>query len=329
MAGELWRSTAEVGKEVTYGTAVVATRQVYWNNLVPIYTREPRLHRFAVGNRQNVRANTLGPAVAGFTFDQAMSADEIIELLLACIAGGITPTVQETTGRRWTFTPGNTLESMTIRFNDGANSQIASGVYVDQLRITGTVRGPNTVSVTCFAKSVVDGALTGGLTQRVPKFSEGWETKLFLNAHEGTPGATAITLFGIAWDITISNGLARKYFSDNVNQTGAITIGELSVEGTLLVEAANAQALTEKANWEAATKRLMRLQFGNNKDIAGTSTPLKELVNLDIPAAWTAVDLGQTDENTRAYQFGFSYVYDPTNAFGVRLMADNARATAW
>lgn len=328
MPGELWRATAEIGKEVTYGAAVAATRQAYWNDLVPIYTREPRLHRFAVGNRQNVRANTLGPAIAGFTFNHAMSGDEIVELLLCAINGGVTPSTVEVAGRRWVFTPGTALDSMTIRFNDGANPMVAAGCYVDELRIAGRVEEQNIVSANIFAKSVVDGALTGGLTQRVPIFHEGWESKLYIDVHGGTPGTTAITLFGISWDIAIRNNLARKYFADNVNSTGSIPIGELSVEGNLVVEAANAQALTEKSNWEAATKRLIRLQFGNNLAIPGTTT-LKYLLNLDLPAAWTAVDLGQSDKNTRIYQFGFSYVYDPTNAFGVRLTADNARAAGF
>jgi hypothetical protein len=54
-----------------------------------------------------------------------------------------------------------------------------------------------------------------------------------------------------------------------------------------------------------------------------------EFVTVDIPGAWEAVDLGQTDENTRAYELSMQYVYDPTNAFGVQVRAQNERAAAY
>lgn len=329
MAGELWRATAEIGKETTYGTRVAATRKVYLRDPVGTREREPRPHMFAVGTRDNVRAFTLGPQVVGGSMSMAMSTDEMVEWLLATLAGAVTPSVVETTGRLWTFTPGNTLDSITLRYNDGARPWAVGGLYVDEMRIAGNVRSENVATFNFFGKEMVQEALTGGLTDRVPRFHEGWETKFYLDAHAGTPGATNIAGALISWDIAFRNNLARKYFADNTNATGAVTIGELGVEATLLVEASPAIALTEFNNWDAATKRLMRLEFGNNENISGTSTPLKYLVWLDIPAAWSAVDLGQTDENTRAYQFSAQYVYDPTNAFGFRAIARNARATAF
>lgn len=329
MAGELWRVVTQIGKETTYGTSVAATRKMYFREPVLTREREPRSHKFAVGARDNVRAFTLGPIVAAGKIEMAMSADELIELLLLGIKGGVTPSTVETTGRRWTFTPDPVLDSATVRWDDGARPWKATGCYVDQINIKGAANEENMVTADFFAKDVIQEALTGSLTDRVPRFSEGWETKLFIDAFAGTPGTTNIAGTLVNWDVTIKNNLDRKYFADNTNATGAVTIGELEVEAKLTFEASVAQALTEFNNWDAATKRLVRLQFGNNETISGTSTPLKYLVNIDMPGAWGAVDLSADDAGTRVYELTLHYVYDSTNAFGVRFIVDNARAAAY
>jgi hypothetical protein len=52
-------------------------------------------------------------------------------------------------------------------------------------------------------------------------------------------------------------------------------------------------------------------------------------VAIDIPGAWSAYNLGGTDGNSRVYELRLSYVYDPTNAFGLQVTAMNARTAAW
>jgi hypothetical protein len=63
-------------------------------------------------------------------------------------------------------------------------------------------------------------------------------------------------------------------------------------------------------------------------DLLGSGAD-KKFVTVDLPGAWNAVDLGQVDEQTRVYELGLQYVYDPTNAFGLQIRAQNARTAAW
>lgn len=326
MAGELWRRIFQIGKETTYGTAVAATRIMYFGEDSGLTKeREPRPHRFATGSRSGVRDFTLGPSVVGGTVSMPLSASEIIELLLLGVQGGVTPTGGGTP-KLWTFVPGTSLESATLEYNDGAVARRAYGVHVDALTFTGSANGPNEVSATLFGKELEAQALTGALTHRVPDFIEGWETKLYIDAFGGTAGTTNIAATLINWDVSFGNQLARKYFADNTNTTGAVTTGEIEVTANLTFEASASQSATEFTNWLAATKRLVRLEFGQNVVISGGD---KKFVTIDIPGAWSAYDLGQTDENTRAYQLTLQYVYDTTNAYGIQIRAQNARSAAW
>lgn len=326
MAGELWNGQAEMGKETTAGTAVASTRQMYFNEDSRLAReREPRPKRFSTGSRDNIRAMTLGPEKVSGQVALPMSASEIIELLLITIKGAVTPTGAGS-AKLWTFTPSATLDAATMRWHDGARPWMAAGLRGDKLKIAGSVKGDNLVTCELFGMSMIQQALTGSLAARVPDFIEGWESKIYLDAFAGTPGSTAVTGELINWDVEISNGLARKYWANNTQAAGAVTPSPIEINAKLLFEAAPAAALTEYGNWDAVTKRLVRLEFGQNEVISGAD---KKFVTVDIPGAWDAVDLGQTDENTRAYELSLQYIYDTTNTFGLQIRAQNARATAW
>lgn len=327
MAGELWRSYFQIGKELTPGTTVAATRRMYFDVDGSRLSRErdPRPHRFATASRDNVRAFTLGSTTVGGAVKLPLSASEIIELLLMSINGGVTPTGAGAV-KLWTFTPGNSLDSATLEWYDGARAWEAGGCLANKIKFSGNVKDAAMFEAEIFGLNWATTSMTGALAERTPDIIEGWETSLYVDAFEGTPGSTAVPGTLINWDIEIENGLARKYFADNTQDAGAITIGELGVTAKLTYEASPAAAATEFSNWDGVTQRLVRLMFGNNEVIDGSD---KKFISVDIPGAWDAFDLGGTNENTRTYELGLQYVYDPTNAFGLQIRAQNARATAW
>ena len=328
MAGELWRQFFQIGKETTPGTRVAATRRMYFNPEDSKLTRErgARPHKFATASRDNVRAFTLGSTEVGGTISQALSASEIIELLLMTIAGGVTPTDNDPVFL-WVFTPGTSLDAVTLEWNDGADEWEAGGIYGNKLTIEGSVEEENKVTCELFGLNMVNGiTMTASLDERTPDFIEGWETKLYIDAFGGTPGTTAVTGTLINWSIEIDNQLERKYFANNTQDAGAIPMGEIMVSAKLTFEAAAAQSATEFTNWNAATKRLVRIEFGQNEVINGAD---KKFVTVDLPGAWDAFDLGGSDKGTRTYELSLQYVYDPTNAFGVQIRCQNARSAAW
>ena len=326
MAGELWRGYFQAGKETTAGTSVAATRRMYFTpDSSFTREREARARRFSTGSRDNVRAFTNGPVVVGGTVKTPLSASEIIELLLMGIKGGVTPT-GASTPKLWTFVPGTSLDAATIEWYDGARGWDIGGCYADSLKFSGSANGEAMVEAAIFGMNMEIATPTTSLSERVPDFIEGWETKLYVDSFGGTAGSTAASGVLVNWEVEITNGLGRKYFADNTKNAGAITINELEVKAKLTYEASATAAATEFANFDAATKRLVRLEFGQNEVISGSD---KKFVTIDIPGAWEAVNLGGTDENTRVYELSLQYVYDTTNAYGVQIRAQNARATAW
>jgi hypothetical protein len=263
MAGDLWRAKLEIGKETTAGTAVAGSRLVYARTPTLTRVRDPRIHEFATGTRDTVRQLTLGPTQVGGQLVVPVSGDELVELFLMGIKGGVTPTTPTgaTAGRLWTFKPDPTLDSATLRWLDAANTWVAAGNLVNQLTFAGNVNGEHLVTADLFGQSMVTGSLTGGLSERVPTFFEGWQTRMYIDSFGGTPGFTPAPGVLINWSVTITNNLGRKYTADNTLNASSIPIGTLGIQATLMFEAATARALTEYAAWDAVTKRLLRLEF--------------------------------------------------------------------
>ncbi len=325
MAGELWAQQWEIGKETTAGTPVARTRGMYFDPGSKLSrTHDARPHKFSTGSRDNTRSLTLGPQMVEGTLSMPLSASEIVELLLMSIRGGVTPT--GATEKIWTFTPGTTLDPVSLGWHDGARPWLASGVVGSKLKISGNVKEATTVSLDVMGLTQTQTALTGGFAARVPDIIEGWETKLFIDAFGGTAGTTQVTGTLINWDIEIDNGLTRKFFASNSNATSGILLGEIGVTAKLTFEASSATSLTEFDNWVAGTERLVRLDFGNNVLITGVHY---YQVTVDIPGAWDAVDLGGSDEGTRTYELSLQYVYDTTNSYGVQIRAKNTRSAAY
>jgi hypothetical protein len=330
MSGESWRKFFQAGKETVYGTPVAATRREYFmpdSNL----TRARTVNRVpaSTGTRdQIVDAKTRAVTAAG-SVSMMLGANEILELLLMCIKGAVTPTT--TLGAStWVFTPGTTLDSGTLEWYDGYRAWQSAGVYVNQLRIQrgAGVDSDITVQADLFGKDaiVMGGGMTPALTERVPDTIAGWETAIYIDAFGATAGTTLLSNTLIAADLTINNNLGRKYYGDDTVSTGQVTIGAIEITGQFTFEA-NAAGYAEYQNWDAATKRLVRLQFGNN--IIVGSAAAKLTVNVDIPGVWEVVDLTPEDANTKVYRFNYGYVRDPTNGWPVRFTVINGRTTAW
>jgi hypothetical protein len=435
MAGEKWQQVFQVGKETTAGTAVAATRKMYWMGDLT-RQRAVNLVKVASGTRDNQRDAKLRAVQAGAKVTQPLSADEMIEPLLACVQGSVTPTTALGCST-WVFKPGNTLDSQTVEFYDAYRGWQLRGALVDEIDISGTVSGDSKVDITYFGREAIinpmsgtggvsevqtialgaasagtvvysfngfntgsiafnasnatlqaalvalpsigagnvvcsagplpasvtvtfggnlakqaglplfTGAptgLTGGtltiarttagvnptlLADRVPNFMPGWNMALYADSFGGTVGTTNLAGTFISHKVTIKNNAARKYFGDNTTATGSIVLGELDINGEIVLEG-NAASFAEYNNWEAGTKRLVRILLGNSQydSVIGTSAN-KPQVWIDAPCAWTVVDLTPEDAGTKVYKFTFNYVYDPTNAYGIQVTTFSSRSAAY
>lgn len=329
MAGELWRETIQIGKETTPGTSVAATRKMYFENVSMDRKREARLHEFATGTPDQARAQTLGAVEAMGSFEMALSSDEIVEIALITIQGGVTPTTPggATLSRLWTFKPGVAdLDSASIERDDGARVRTLAGARGNSLRFQGRVGGDNRVSVELFGTDYVTDTLTGALASRTPTFIEGWETKAYIEAFGGTPGTTPLAGL-LNWNIQIQRNLGRVYTANNTLGANRVAPGKINVSGSFLVDAQDAAAQQLLTDWDAETYRMLRLEWGQNEII---ETTLKRFVTLDVPLALSDPGLNAEDQAIRAYEFTFNGLYEPTTlAAMLQLRAQNTRLTAY
>jgi hypothetical protein len=273
MAGEVYRSIVQVGKQTTAQAAVAATRRVYV--MAPSITREreSRPKAFATGDRQPVRAHRSGPAIVGGSIQTGCVADELLEWLEGTFgAGAVSTPSGATNARRHVYTPGEP-SYMTIEHNDGANLWQGIGMRCNGMTVSLAVNGEVTVTFPLFGLERQPlGAMTGSLPERTPPTAEGWESRFFIDAFEGTPGTTRVDDVLAAADIAFTNNLGRKYLASNRREASKLSAGVIGLTGSLRMEASEAQALTEYLNWSADTYRLFRLEIGNNDVIdAGTN----------------------------------------------------------
>jgi hypothetical protein len=320
-SGQLWGTKFQIGRETIAGTAVAATRVIYFNSDGSLSrTQKAREQRFAVGRRDNRLGVTNGPVEAGGTVSFPMSASEILEPLAFTVQGGVTATTPTgaTAGRQWVFKPSVTIDSATLQWDDAARQWHATGVQGDTFTIKGSVNDTNMVTVDLFATDVVQNALTGALTDRVPTFLEGWQTLIYVDTFGTVPGRSQIPGFLHSWNVPFNNQLGRWYAAGNTLSANRLTQGELDVTGTLTVDAYSAQAAAEFANWGNGVKKTIRLEF------LGTRGSIEASVNEVQTVAFTGVPTGGT---ATVNILGQSVVLPfDANAAAVKVLIDAALA---
>lgn len=325
----IYLTQMRAGKEVTYGTGVVATRRWYVTDPVLNAGQENAIFRFATGTPGNVRAVTQGKLQPSISFSTPVSSDELPELFgltVRASQAGVTPATAVNT-RDYTYTDGATVDSATVEWDDAARAWQAVGVRGTAIEISGSADGDNMLTFEGMASNITQQALTGTPTERVPVFHEGWETTVGIGAAGVDPTTlTAIAAFLQSWSIRFERASERKYLANNTRTAAAVVGGEITVSGSVTVEAAAAQALTEYTNYINATRRMTRLTFGNNATI---ETTFKKTVWLDLPLVWTGFELAGENAGSRMYTANFQGIYDATAAYLFRAIFRNDRASLW
>lgn len=281
MAGEVFRSVVQVGKQTTASAAVAATRRVYVMSPSITRERESRPKAFATGDRQPVRAHRSGPATVGGSIQTGVVPDELLEWLEATFGpASISTPSGATNARRHVYTPGDP-SYITVEHNDGANIWQGIGMRCNGMNVSLSVAGEVNVTFPLFGLERQPlGALTSALSERTPPTSEGWEARFYIDDLGDTPGTTRVDDVLAAADISFTNNLGRKYLASNRREASKLPAGVIGLTGSLRMEASEAQALTEYTNWEADTYRLFRLEIGNN-DVIDAGTNEQQTITID------------------------------------------------
>lgn len=267
--GQLWSSVFQYGRETVAGVAVPASRKAYFETgSVLTVQQAANEHRFAVGRPDNLLSVTPGPVTAAGSLSLPASASELPEIFLLGLRGGVTPVLLSggTLAQVWTFKPGGNLDSATIEWDDGANVWQGAGAQLNGVTITGDASGTLMVSGDIFATDVIPmpgGVVTPALTDRVPDFLEGWQSRLFLGSF-GSAFSALNYMPGLLrnWTINIAaNNLGRIRTADNTLATRRIVRGQFGATAQVTFDAYGAGAIAEFNNWRANTSRALGFEF--------------------------------------------------------------------
>lgn len=328
--GALWQERIQLGKEVTPGTGVAATRIGYFETVTLNKSRTNRTHRFKTGRRDNQVAITQGPTMVAGQLKLPAHPNEWLECLAITFGDGVITTPGGgTLSRTHTYKPTASLTSMTLERNDGSRVYRGLGIRGAGLSIDGSVDGDSSGTFDLYGNDVdtTFSTLTAALSDRNPPFLEGWQTKVYLDALGGTPGTTLITDLLTDWSIKLANNMNRIYAAGNTQAAIATIPGELDLSSDLTFLAESTAAATELTNWNAGTPKLLRLEFIGPVAIETTIFPT---IRIDIPGYWGDVDRNKEAYGAvRSYGFPLDYVYDSTLASGIVIACTCNRLTAF
>jgi|SRR3990172_8577584 len=279
----------QLGREVTAGTAVVATTM--WRGIGTLENLlEVKISDEDVGYISGLDRTSIPKKFAGITFD---SIEASFEQLLHIFEAGIktvTPTADGVgTGKIYTYdfptTAINALKTYTIEGGDNQQAQEMEYSFVEAFELSGKAGENLMVSGDWKGRQLTNTTFTPAVA--VPTlddilFSKG---KLYIEAIGGTWGTTQKSNTLLEASLKVKTGLIAKwtadgqiYFSFNKMTKPEITLEvKLEYDGT---------AIAEIANWEAQTPRLIQLKFeGSALTTPGTAYSFRTLL-INLAGKW-------------------------------------------
>lgn len=325
---EIRKRVYQVGVEAVAGTSVAATREWFGEGRIQPAGPEPSM-RVQERASYDAHHNAEEP-IEDFewSFEGGLDLDDIVEMLKVAARGAVTSTQPDAPGnpnvRNWTFLTADTApDTVTLRWDAAGDVFLAAYAMADFIEIAGGVSGGDvTVRLGGPCKDMVAASALTSIADVVNRITQGWETKLFLDAFGAAPLTTAVDGALLSWRVRLANGLTRFRGSQNDRLFTRLTRNLRVVESELVVDMAT-QANTEITNRRAVTKRIIGLRIGNNDLI---STTYNKKLDLAIPGAWTSSPIAE-DGGVSTVQLSHRAVYDATNAYAFRALVQNTRAT--
>lgn len=270
--GELALKKIQGGLEVTRGTPVVATRNIYGK--MTIVRNQAR--RFSNEDRgvftKYFRAN---PKLidAGFKLDADVTFEDLPYFLDTVIQGGVTPTGATATGFVWTYNPDMTSDTLKTRtYYAGDDTVQWRGAFgaSDKLDITIGLEDAITFALEGFVQDWVPGTsgflgtpyagAFAGLGDRAVESVMGYQTKLFIDPVANPIGTTQRSgkFISAKWGVHLNN--KKKAFGDNFNYVlQKLGRGEKDIEVEFVFEGLNQQEFADHFNNLEAVVRIQMI----------------------------------------------------------------------
>jgi len=145
----------QAGLETTRGTGVAADKRLYGTLTM---TPEVSMHR-PVDERNSLAEFSRSVVVGQMTrlrFEGDATYEQLIDFLSMAVKGAISPSVVETTGRVWTFTPNttskNVQDSYTFEYGDDVQAWDCAFTICDNLELSFALGEVLQIRADLFAK---------------------------------------------------------------------------------------------------------------------------------------------------------------------------------
>lgn len=303
----------QIGLETTPGTAVAAT--TYWrgtgtldNNQTTVFPEED------VGIFGGTDRNYIPKVEAGITLESVPATYQQLPYLFEMGIEHATPTTDEGDAYyEYLYTmplsctdlhESTDLGTYTIEAGDNiAAEEFAYGV-ARSITLSGRASEAVMMSAELFGREVSTSEFTDDLS--IPSVTEILMShgSLYIDDADGTIGTTAISNTLLDMNLSINTGWRPIYTAEGNKYFSFAKQGMPEIICTLTFEH-NATAVTEKANWNSLTARLLRLKFDGGSGYE---------LYLDMAGKWDNVSkLGERDGNN-ILTFTFRVRYNSTAA---------------
>jgi hypothetical protein len=311
------------GLEITYGSPVAPTRQLYmegtgmWDEEIGLNFHETenrgvrtRIARTPTQTTEDVAINLT--TVDGTDYDLLVIAFSMLNGAAVAVGGSADKT--------WTQTPSmtalNAPPSFTLDAGDDVQNWRLQGCQWQTIKLSAARGDKTSLALTGFAqRAIKTSAAAPVVNSGVKVVSDHWTLKHATSA-AGLTGASVVANFLYDWDLEINTGILPRHYLD-----GNLYIGrsvETDISGTLnLTVESSALAVSEYYDkWKAQTLDFIRLK--NTGPVLGGSF---YDCQLDLPVYFDQPKvLASVDDGVNLYQIPARLAYDATSAKSIQVV---------
>lgn len=331
MAGIKSLRRIQLGQENTAGTAVNATTR--WRGMgTPQDDREVNFREEDVGYLGGIDDTYISMYSGSISFEETGATFEQVPYILSAGIKNVVSGTADTGGSghiyTYTFptTAPNTIQTYTIEGGDNQQEEEFYYAFVESFNLSGESGAAVMMSADWVGRQVQPGTFTGAVA--VPTVEEilFQKGKVYIDAAGGTIGSTQVSNTLLAFDLSVTTGVIRKWTADGSLDFSFEQYTDYEVELGVTFEH-NSSAVTEKGNWRNEVARLIRIDFeGSNLTTAGSSHSVK-LLRLDLPGKWSTFDAIEDQDGNDIVTGTFVSRYNATAAIGPSIKVVNELET--
>ncbi len=280
--GEATYIKNQYGKEVTKGTAVVATR-IFPGTVTLPKDRTPQKVRFLDGTRMPAHKKSINQIlVDGIGLAMPAGVFQGLPMLLSItLKGGVTAT-EVTTGQGdylWDFTPSwtatNAPDAITLETGDNTQAYEVEYVMGRRIKFSGKLGDDSFVAVECeaFGKQITPTTFTASQALPGTELMIGNMVKLYIDALFANAGNTEVTGLLKEWSLEITTGNHPKFLAGGSKMMSLHGEGIIDAILTLTMEG-NSAADANFDLYQAGTEKVVRIAVTGSQIGTGTNHSL-------------------------------------------------------